>query len=186
MSRVKIVRSITVESLCAFTEADQILNTSDTSKQDTENVSVTKPQPQYMSIKMKEVEAYCDEAKEENKDSVDKRTFQDYGRVSSGGASIEVGNEACTPNPAMISQNGTIVTDSKRYEAAKKVAALVMNPSAMKTKNQLQSSQIKGIKSSSVKSTAGTPNFVQENQPSRGRSWREEDLDRFLMSNPKI
>lgn len=80
--------------------------------------------------------------------------------LKSGGASIEVGKEACTPNPA-------IATTSKKQQTAKKIAALVKNPSALKTKSQLQSSTMKTkaqLLSSTMKSAAGTPHLSQENQ----------------------
>ncbi|KAJ7948337.1 protein TPX2 [Quillaja saponaria] len=185
MSRVKTGRSITVEILCPFTEEDQKISETSASAS-AGNTSVTKSQPEYLpnkvkeeedinvkeeeAIKVKEEEAHCDEAKEENKAtsihmvSADKGVIQDNGRASFGGASIEVGNEVCTPNPTMIPQKGNLVTGSKKHQTAKKIAALVRNPSSMRTKNQLQSSQTKGIKASNVKSTAGTANFAQENQ----------------------
>jgi targeting protein for Xklp2 len=67
-------------------------------------------------------------------------------------SSVHVATEACTPKPAMTtSQKGDRVTDSKKHQTAKKIASLVRNPSALKPKSQLQSSQAKSIKPSSVK-----------------------------------
>ncbi len=65
-------------------------------------------------------------------------------------SSIQLGNEACTPKP-VTSQKGDQMTDSKKHQTAKKIASLVRNPSALKPKNQLQSSKSKSIKPSSVK-----------------------------------
>ena len=66
----------------------------------------------------------------------------------------------------MASQNKITATDSKKkQETARKIAALVKNQSAIKTKSQLQISKSKSkIKSSAMKSTAGTPHLAQENQ----------------------
>lgn len=66
-------------------------------------------------------------------------------------SSVHVGTEACTPKPTMTSQKGGRVTDSKKHQTAKKIASLVRNPSALKPKSQLHSSQAKSIKPSNVK-----------------------------------
>lgn len=67
-------------------------------------------------------------------------------------SNVHVGTEACcTPKPTMMSQKGGRVTDSKKHQTAKKIASLVRNPSALKPRSQLPSSQVKSIKPSSVK-----------------------------------
>lgn len=55
------------------------------------------------------------------------------------------GSEACTPKPPMISQKANL-TDSKKHQTAKKIASLVKNPSALKSKIHSQLSQAKGTK----------------------------------------
>ncbi|KAF3444087.1 hypothetical protein FNV43_RR13777 [Rhamnella rubrinervis] len=83
----------------------------------------------------------------------------------------QTAKEACTtPIPLMTSKKEASVTDSKKNQTAKKIASLVRNPSALKSKSHLQSSQIKNVKPSSVKretnmkNTASTVNLAQENQ----------------------
>jgi hypothetical protein len=67
-------------------------------------------------------------------------------------SNFHVGTDACcTPKPTMTSQKGGRVTDSKKHQTAKKIASLVRNPSALKPRSQLPSSQVKSIKPSSVK-----------------------------------
>lgn len=59
--------------------------------------------------------------------------------------------EACTPIPLVTSKKEASVTDSKKHQTAKKIASLVRNPSALKSKGRLQSSQVKNVKPSSAK-----------------------------------
>uniref|UniRef100_A0A6N2MST9 TPX2 C-terminal domain-containing protein n=1 Tax=Salix viminalis TaxID=40686 RepID=A0A6N2MST9_SALVM len=76
----------------------------------------------------------------------------------------------CTPRQPMSSRNRGILTDSKKNQSARHIASLVKNPSSVKPKGQSRSSQLKGIKPTSVKkdpnvkNVAGTANLVQDNQ----------------------
>lgn len=47
------------------------------------------------------------------------------------------------PAPPMISQKSDKNTDSKKRQTAKKIASILRNPSALKTKARLQQSQLK-------------------------------------------
>ncbi|XP_061355574.1 protein TPX2 [Gastrolobium bilobum] len=183
MPKIKTGRSITVDSLCDFSEADTMPKTSANVD---DNILKTNIQPECMTTKIKEDDAPCTEAKEENNtiashvvsadkeddapciqakkdnnsttshaDSAAKERSEndDYKgdsaclRVSSSsGASVEVGKDACTPNPTL--QKKVTATNSKKQQNTKKIA--------MNTKPQLQSA--------AMKSTAGTPHLVQENQ----------------------
>jgi hypothetical protein len=68
--------------------------------------------------------------------------------TSIGGASVEVGKDACTPKPALRKNVNAASTNSKKQQNSKKVST--------NTKTRLQSA--------ATKSTAGTPHFTQENQ----------------------
>jgi hypothetical protein len=68
--------------------------------------------------------------------------------VASTEASVEVGKEVCTPNPALRKNVNTASTNSKKQQNSKKVST--------NTKTRLQSA--------ATKSTLGTPHFAQENQ----------------------
>ncbi|KAG6661527.1 protein TPX2 [Carya illinoinensis] len=202
MPRIRTGRSFTVESLCSFNEADQIMQkTSESSHpKATDSNSEVKPQGEVMPAETKKQEVTPTEAKEQNNApvvSADKVIGEDgkgegartteTGRVCAGRApasvkieasddksnsksTVNVGTEACTPKPTMTSRKGDLMTDSKKHQTAKKIASLVRNPSALKPRNQLQSSHAKSIKPSSVKrettgkNPAGTPNLAQENQ----------------------
>lgn len=65
------------------------------------------------------------------------------GDKEKGKASVQVGSEVCTPKSMINSGKG--VTDAKKQQTAKKIASLIKNPSALKPKNQLQSSQAKRL-----------------------------------------
>ncbi|KAM3217805.1 hypothetical protein P3L10_027248 [Capsicum annuum] len=79
--------------------------------------------------------------------------------------------EVSTPAPPMISQKSDKNTDSKKRQTAKKIASILRNPSALKTKARLQQSQLKknsnpasARKQAITKSAVGTHNLAQENQ----------------------
>ncbi|KAK6777194.1 hypothetical protein RDI58_023911 [Solanum bulbocastanum] len=79
--------------------------------------------------------------------------------------------EVSTPAPPMISQKSDEKTDSKKRQTAKKIASIIRNPSALKSKAHLQQSQLKKSsnpasvrKQTIAKSSVGTHNISQENQ----------------------
>lgn len=85
--------------------------------------------------------------------------------LNPGGASSEVSKEAYTPNPPIASQKRVTTTISKKQQTAKKIATLVKNPSAMKTKLESSSMKTKAqLTSSSRNGNAGNPHLSQENQ----------------------
>lgn len=66
-------------------------------------------------------------------------------------SSVPEGAEISTPKPVMASQKEDAVTDSKKCQTAKKIASLIKNPSVLRPKQNLQSSQAKKSKPESVK-----------------------------------
>ncbi|CAF2309973.1 unnamed protein product [Brassica napus] len=79
--------------------------------------------------------------------------------------------EACTPKPPLQSSHGGKSMDLKKQQTARKIASLLRNPSALRPKNQSQSSsQLKGTNQKSVKrvtspkNIAGTTSLIQDNQ----------------------
>ncbi|XP_019449032.1 PREDICTED: protein TPX2-like isoform X2 [Lupinus angustifolius] len=216
MPKIKTSRSITVDSLCDFSEAEETQKTSanadgnvleanmqqhcmTTKIKDTdapysdakEEISTT------ASTKIKDIDAPSSDAKEENSTaashapcsgakeennatgshapcnetkqenntivshvvtiavSADREKSVNYhkgdsaclsGVSSSGGATVEVGKDACTPNPTL--QKRVSSKNSVKQQTAKKIA--------VNAKHQLRSS--------AMKSTSGTPKLTQENQ----------------------
>ncbi|XP_006366305.1 protein TPX2-like isoform X2 [Solanum tuberosum] len=79
--------------------------------------------------------------------------------------------EVSTPAPPMITQKSDEKTDSKKRQTAKKIASIIRNPSALKSKAHLQQSQLKKSsnpasvrKQTIAKSAVGAHNLSQENQ----------------------
>ncbi|KAL1355885.1 hypothetical protein HN51_007848 [Arachis hypogaea] len=158
MPKIKAGRSITVDTLCDFNEADKIDTTSENAEK---TFQETIKQPQSITTEIKEDDAPCSEVKEENKtiishvvpadtersEDVCKGESSCLGISSSGDGSAEVGKDACTPKPTL--QKRLPTTTSKKQETARKIGT--------SKKPQLQSSSMKT-------STAGTPHVTQENQ----------------------
>ncbi|OIW06007.1 hypothetical protein TanjilG_11694 [Lupinus angustifolius] len=206
MPKIKTSRSITVGSLCDFSEADEMQKTSATAD---DNVLEANMQPHCMTTKIKDDDAPCSDAKEENNTlashashseakeknnitashapcneskeenkstashvvSADKEIIDNdkkgdsaclSGVSSSGGAAIEVGKDACTPNPTL--QKRVSSTNSKKQQTVKKIV--------MSAKHQ--------IRSSAKKSTAATPNLIQENQAIKRQKLEEGKTRQIL------
>ncbi|KVI04341.1 hypothetical protein Ccrd_017348 [Cynara cardunculus var. scolymus] len=82
------------------------------------------------------------------------------------------GVESCTPKPAVASQKNKSISEaeSKKQQTARRIASAVKNPSAFKSRNQSQLSQVKSKTPATVKrdtsqaNKVGTPNLALENQ----------------------
>ncbi|KAK2434701.1 hypothetical protein P8452_31770 [Trifolium repens] len=177
MPKIKAGRSITVDTLCDFSEADNHMPKMSANVED--NVSKSNTQSESMTSKIKEHDeakeeklttvsqvistnkkddAPSCEAKEENnstsledivgKEMSDHKGGQCLKVVASTEASVEVAKDVCTPNPALRKNVNTTSTNSKKQQNSKKVST--------NTKTRLQSA--------ATKSTLGTPHFAQENQ----------------------
>ncbi|WJX50936.1 hypothetical protein P8452_37179 [Trifolium repens] len=177
MPKIKAGRSITVDTLCDFSEADNHMPKMSANVED--NVSKSNTQSESMTSKIKEHDeakeeklttvsqvistnkkddAPSCEAKEENnstslkdvvgKEMSDHKGGESFKVVASTEASVEVGKDVCTPNPALRKNVNSTSTNSKKQQNSKKVST--------NTKTRLQSA--------ATKSTLGTPHFAQENQ----------------------
>ncbi|KAM6548906.1 hypothetical protein CsatB_020582 [Cannabis sativa] len=177
MPRIKTGRSFTVESLCDFSVADQMQKeTSNSSSHLKSNDTLeTAPQTVLLPVDLKKVATV--ESKVENviENSVDKGLKEDgkeesksteehdsaSARIVSSSSdvkneansdkenrkpSVQAEKEACTPVPSILG------TNSKKQQTAKKIASLVRNPTALKPKSQIKSSQSKNPKPSCLKS----------------------------------
>ncbi|XP_021295478.1 protein TPX2 isoform X3 [Herrania umbratica] len=166
MARIKAGnRSFQVESLCNFTEADQMQKASESSDVTAPN-STSEENAQFEPVpdKVKEDEVKPSEIANDNKDKEKLGTVcgQENGSAlakkvpstvtgdkEKSKSSVQVEVEAYTPQPLMNLQK-KLVSDRK-HQTAKKIASMVRNPSALKPKNRFQGS-------------SGTPNLAQENQ----------------------
>lgn len=171
MPKIKAGRSITVDTLCDFSEADNMPKAEDrvleSNTQPQSIISKVKEDDRaeeekltiasHMNSTIKKEDAPCCEAEENNstslEDAVGKKMSTHKAEIintatSIGGASVEVGKDACTPKPALRKNVNAASTNSKKQQNSKKVST--------NTKTRLQSA--------ATKSTAGTPHFTQENQ----------------------
>ncbi|CAN1230983.1 Protein TPX2 [Linum perenne] len=159
MPRIKTGRSFKIESLCDFTEADQIPEASKSSN------STATASGCYESKSVTEDNKLAEAAIEEIKGGNYKASLHKEDHASSSITSLKVGScvvkeqtktEAyCTPQqPSVKPQKGrSVLTDSKKYQSARQVSSLVKNhpPSVLKSKSQAQSSQAKCVKPWSIK-----------------------------------
>ncbi|CAI0548799.1 unnamed protein product [Linum tenue] len=193
MPRIRTGRSLKVDSLCDFTEADQI------------------PKVGHYMIEIPSLASESSESTaSERKDKQSAETREAAANKENNGCQVNVlpaGNDTCkgvvekailffeqkekanihkqvkdqtrteacsTPQPSLHSQKGGALTDSKKHQSARHIASLVKNPSVLKSKSQAQSSQVKGVKpQSSLKNRGGNNNtnnpagafsFAHENQ----------------------
>ncbi|XP_045820364.1 protein TPX2 isoform X2 [Trifolium pratense] len=175
MPKIKAGRSITIGTLCDFSEADNVPKMSANVE---DSVLESNQQPQSMTSKIKEEgvakeenltnvsrvistnkedDVPCCKAKDENnstylEDVVGKEVSDHKGESlkvqTSTDASVEVGKDVCTPNPALRKNVNTTSTNSKKQQNSKTVST--------NAKTRLQSA--------AKKSTSGTPHLAQENQ----------------------
>ncbi|KAE8679962.1 Protein TPX2 [Hibiscus syriacus] len=174
MARIKAgSRSVHVESLCNFSEEDQMHKASESSDATAPNSNLEdKTQDELVSDKVKEevkpIEAMVETNQivteiinDDNKDKENEGTVcaKENGSVLSEKTHLnvpcdeeksksaeQVETEACTPKPLMVSQKKLV--SYKKHQTAKKIASMIRNPSVSKPKT----------------SKAGTPNLALENQ----------------------
>ncbi|EEF44398.1 protein with unknown function [Ricinus communis] len=174
MPRIKTGRSFKVESLCDFSEAEQKQEVTESSSDSPSpsSSSEIKPQVEIMnSTETKEKETTLQEANKENNANLVNVSCQEDKMETIRAEETESKTETCcTPEPPVASQKEGLLTNSKKHQSGRHIATLVRNPSALKPKNQSQSSQVKGFKPESVKretkikNTPGASILAQENQ----------------------
>ncbi|CAN1844472.1 Protein TPX2 [Linum perenne] len=198
MPRIKTGRSFKIESLCDFTEADQIPEASKSSN------STATASGCYESKSVTEDNKLAEAAIEEIKDGNYKASLHKEDHASSSITSLKVGScvvkeqtktEAyCTPQqPSVKPQKGrSVLTDSKKYQSARQVSSLVKNhpPSVLKSKSQAQSSQAKCVKPwsikkvTNVKNPSGTPTLAHENQAIKRQKLEDGQSRQILNLKP--
>ncbi|RZB75431.1 protein TPX2-like isoform X3 [Glycine soja] len=233
MPKIKTGRSITVDTLCDFSEADKmqkmfasvdnnVLETNvqqqsmttkteedeaDKVQKTSANVLETNIKPQSVTT-VKEDDAPCpDKERSENDYKEDSACL----KVSSGGAFVEVAKDACTPKPALLKKVATSTNSKKTHNkndykedsaclklssggASVEVAKDACTPkpalpkkvatstNSKKTHNKKMATNTKTqLKSATVKSVAGTPHLVQENQAIK-RQKLDEGKSRQIMN----
>ncbi|XP_073308536.1 protein TPX2-like isoform X1 [Primulina huaijiensis] len=164
--RIKAIRSVQTQILCKFDEDEQLNEVTETS----ESASNSELQADLGSTEAKEEVAPA-EIKMQNSEI--EKISDNKGTCSQENESQVAGNEASSAVPADV--QGTQITpapskkiENKSSHSARKIASLLKNPSAMKSKYQLQNSQVKSIKRANVKrensakNNVGTPNLAHD------------------------
>ncbi|XP_073121451.1 protein TPX2 [Henckelia pumila] len=164
--RIKAIRSVHAQILCKFDEDEQLNEVTETS----EAASNSEPQVDIVSTEAKEEVAPA-EIKTQNSEV--EKISDNIGTCSQENGSHVEGKEASSAVPVDV--QGPQITPApskkivnKNLQSAKKIASILKNPSAMKSKNQLQNSQIKSIKrangkrENNAKNNVGTPNLAHE------------------------
>ncbi|RZC65330.1 hypothetical protein C5167_009021 [Papaver somniferum] len=196
MPRIKTGRSESIQvSLCDFSNAEDLTKVA--GKSDHTNGSTLKEETKVVlkeedSTRVQSKPAATEPSKEEEdhttkeeirvssmKESISSGKGSEYTYTTASTSSLQ-GTDACTPKPQSISKKqDSLPTVSKNQQAAKRIASLVRNPSALRPKNKSQSSQAKGVKPTesqvkglkpisasgkTLRSTTIASEFVQENQ----------------------
>ncbi|XP_010522597.1 PREDICTED: protein TPX2 [Tarenaya hassleriana] len=184
--RIKARRSFKVESMCNFNEEAEKM---DKAKPDATNISSGSKPPfsETKEVSGKAIEVHTLTTNEMSHNTADgeERRTENSADVREDESKLKdvvteqtenkenippVDTEACTPKVPLLACKGRKVMDSKNRETARKIASMLRNPSALKSKKQSQLSQAKGINQTSVKREAnvknitGTHNLAQENQ----------------------
>ncbi|KAJ0245167.1 Protein TPX2 [Hirschfeldia incana] len=175
--RIKARRCFKVETMCSFNEEEEEEDKSIKDKELSEPVAATiasQPEPDIIVTEAKREEVNTTEASTIKPDAADST------RNAKDKTPKQIENkenippphntEACTPRPPLQSSHGGKSMDLKKQQSARKIASLLRNPSALRPKNQLHSSQLKGTNQKSVKretnpkNIAGITNLIQDNQ----------------------
>ncbi|KAK4795485.1 hypothetical protein SAY86_027811 [Trapa natans] len=166
MPRIKTERSIKVEALCDFNDAENEQKGSESTNLSIDVCSLESKGQCNKEVKIEEKEqkgsmevcssvktSKADPATQESKSSIDQTgkvvlTKDKENSITRGGA------EAQTPKQSVASQNGDeVLTGSKKHMTARKIASLIRNHTALKPKGLLQSSQAKTPKPESATSS---------------------------------
>uniref|UniRef100_A0A3N7F8A0 TPX2 C-terminal domain-containing protein n=1 Tax=Populus trichocarpa TaxID=3694 RepID=A0A3N7F8A0_POPTR len=203
MPRIKTGRSFKVETLCDFSQADQLHKVAESSdskptdsSSDSNSQSEVMPLPEpAASSEMRKEETSSNEANLINVISAgdvtcEKEKKLGFACAESNGrctSSLQIENTDgksskndayCTPKQPMSSRNRGILTDSKKNQSARHIASLVKNPSSVKPKGQSQSSRVKGIKPSSVKKDPNVKNVAgTANLAQENQAIKKQKLD---------
>ncbi|KAL3352619.1 hypothetical protein AABB24_020561 [Solanum stoloniferum] len=167
MPKIKTARMVQLESLCDFTDADELQDNTRTAAELTSSKSKDEVTPNLI------IPEPCTSLP--NPESEEKQSTV---------------RETCTPGPTITAQkNDSRKTNSKRQQTAKK-SSILRNPSALKSTTQTQQSHLRSSNQATVrkqainKSDVGTPNFAQENQAVKRQKLEEGKSRKILDIKP--
>ncbi|XP_052178024.1 protein TPX2 isoform X2 [Diospyros lotus] len=212
MPRIKAGRSVQLESLCDFSEAEQAHQApSETTSSNVKEEPApephndqTRPDPQ---TEEEQVTLNTSTGGEESLSNVVPDSKQSCEAKDSEVATenAEAPNEedkksitqgTCTPKVTLVSRKGSnsLQTDSKKHQTAKKIASMVKNPpSALRSQNRSQLSQAKSSKLASAvkrgtnpKTAVATPSFAHENQAIKKQKLEGGKSRQILNVKPQV
>lgn len=218
MHKVKTTRTLQLDSLCDFTETEtchkESVPSDSTNSLDTRKNITLEPEKQSAKtehdpadnkekIISKDEDTHdeslpnqlcIDEKTEElTKDEIPSSTKLIEQTLTSKTTYPSQGTEACTPQPQMASQKNKnmLQTESKKQQIARRIASAVKNPSALKSKTQLQSKCTKTpatVKRDTIQTNkvGGTPNLAQENQAIKRQKLEGGKTRQILNVKPQI
>ncbi|KAJ8444829.1 hypothetical protein Cgig2_008886 [Carnegiea gigantea] len=188
MLRIRSGRSVQLSSLCDFGNSEQTTKavtdngTSNASEElvvsaeSNENLNPNLTWEQTSGLAVEQVCSISEQTCEVSSDTITKENGSGP-EESTADLKIESGNHeesaasaqgVCTPKPAAVLGKGSF--ELKKQQTARKIAASLKNPSALKSKMQSHLSHTKSAKPASVrrdisnvKSSIGTPNLAHEN-----------------------
>ncbi|XP_027063342.1 protein TPX2 [Coffea arabica] len=175
MPRIKAGRSVQLASICDFNEGENLHKALESSES-TATCSTAKESTLELESQIRPQaagELRASDVKNVNPNELKEEPTRSLTSAELDGkeSSVPVGGEVSTPAPPTNSgRNKSQKTDSKKQQTARKIASMLKNPPALKSKYQSQQSQSRSSKPASVrkdtnvKSTVETPNFAQENQ----------------------
>ncbi|VVA89863.1 unnamed protein product [Arabis nemorensis] len=190
--RIKARRSFKVETMCNFNEEEEEKPLKD--KEPSEPVAATissQSEPNISEAKKEEVISLAEESTIKSSHNKDASNIGDASteQIENKENIPPTNKEACTPKPPLQLSHGGKSMDLKKQQTGRKIASLVRNPSALRPKNQSQSSQAKSShqksvkRETSVKNTAANTNLIQENQAIK-RQKLDDGKSRQIL-NPK-
>nr|XP_009758674.1 PREDICTED: protein TPX2-like [Nicotiana sylvestris] len=175
MPRIKATRSVQLEIPCDFTEGEPAAELTSSKILEEETPKKNRPAAEVLSSEVKEEE------------SVEKHPTSQAART----ISVPSCTEICTPGPppTMSKRIDPRKTESNKQKTAKKIASMLRNPSALKSKTTPQLSQVMSTAPSSMrkqaimKSAVGTPNFGQENQAIKRQKLESGKARQYMPEN---
>ncbi|KAI5652483.1 hypothetical protein M9H77_29670 [Catharanthus roseus] len=198
MMRIKTGRTLQLDTICDFSEGEQIVQKVPESSESkstcdiaTESSSETekqaRPQPEFVPAEVTE-EVTANELNKEAKTSLTNLNSDDQTSFT------QVGAEACTPAPQINTQrSNSLKTDSKKHQTARRIASMIKNPSELKSKHKMQQSEAKSNKppttvrrDTKVKTPVEPHNLVQENQAIKRQKLEGGKSRQILNVKPQI
>ncbi|KAG9160944.1 hypothetical protein Leryth_025005 [Lithospermum erythrorhizon] len=203
MPRIKASRTVQIETLCDFTEAEHLQKETDPSevtiKSNNAAESIGKTENEIRLCDRTQIDPSASDPKMEQQSDVKEKehvnTLSNPNLVSNEKVqSVEgvSGTDVCTPVPMTNSKKGERQTASRKNPNSKKATCLLRNSSGLKLKPQSkESSQVKSskaagvIRNTNVNNVSSTTKFAQENQAIKRQKLEGGNARQILNIKPR-